>query len=94
MVRRCSAGIKVPLTVKMRVFDSIERTVSFAKMLQDAGASLLTVHGRTRSCTHHEGDCNWAAIRAVKDAVDIPVIANGGMIRGRADVDRCMAETG
>jgi tRNA-dihydrouridine synthase 1 len=94
MVRTCSAGIKVPLTVKIRVFGDVQRTVDFAKMLQNAGASLLTVHGRTRSCTHHEGDCDWSAIRAVKEAVDIPVIANGGMIRRLADAQHCLAETG
>ena len=94
MVRTASAGLSIPLTVKMRIFDDVERTTRFARMLEAAGASLLTVHGRTRSCTHHEGKCDWETIRAVKEAVRIPVIANGGMIRSLKDVADCLRDTG
>ncbi|EKX51006.1 hypothetical protein GUITHDRAFT_66485 [Guillardia theta CCMP2712] len=94
MVRRASQGLRVPVTCKIRVFDNLERTVAFAKMLQASGCSMLTVHGRTRGCTHHEGSCNWDYIREVKEAVDIPVIANGGMIRSLRDVRRCLEHTG
>eukprot|EP00960_Hanusia_phi_P037613 753033-Hanusia_phi.AAC.1 len=55
---------------------------------------MLTVHGRTRGCTHHEGACSWDHIREVKKALDIPVIANGGMIRSLHDVTRCLEQTG
>ena len=94
MVRTASAGLSIPFTVKMRIFDDVERTTRFARMLEAAGASLLTVHGRTRSCTHHEGKCDWETIRAVKEAVRIPVIANGGMIRSLKDVADCLRDTG
>lgn len=67
------------------------RSVCF---LQESGCSALTVHGRTRGQTHHEGKCDWGAIRRVKESLHIPVIANGGMIRGLQDVQKCLNETG
>jgi tRNA-dihydrouridine synthase 1 len=56
---RDQGALKVPVTVKIRVFDDVERTVSFARMLEESGASMVAVHGRTRMQTHHEGRCSW-----------------------------------
>jgi tRNA-dihydrouridine synthase 1 len=74
----------------------IPRTVLLAKRLQDAGCAALTVHGRTRSdgggwCGQNPAD--WHVIRAVKKALDIPVISNGN-IRSLQDVEACLAFTG
>lgn len=74
-----ATGTRVPISVKIRVFDDVARTVAFAKMLERAGCSLLAVHGRTRAQRHHEGRVRTEIIRAVVDAVGIPVIANGGI---------------
>ena len=74
-----AAGTRVPISVKIRVFDDVARTVAFAKMLERAGCSLLAVHGRTRVQRHHEGRVRTEIIRAVVEAVGIPVIANGGI---------------
>ena len=63
-------------------------------MLQDAGCALLAVHGRTREqkdTTAHRAD--WAAIAAVRAALDIPVLANGD-VRDTAEAAACMAATG
>ena len=94
MVKAASSHLKVPITVKIRIFADLDRSIKFAKMLEFAGASAVTVHGRTSSCTHHEGECSWDAIRAIKEALNIPVIANGGPIRSREDADLCLAHTG
>lgn len=94
IVAAAAHGLAIPVTVKMRVFKDVDRTVAFARRMERAGASLLAVHGRTRAATHHEGECDWEAIRAVKAALRIPVVANGGPVRTRADADRCMEETG
>ncbi len=68
----------VPLTLKYRTGWSPEHknAVRIAQMAQKIGVSLLTLHGRTRACGYH-GDAEYDTIKAVKQAVSIPVIANG-----------------
>lgn len=67
-----------PVTVKFRIgFEKNSRTgVDFAKIMQDAGAAAITVHGRTRE-QFYEGKADWDYIADVVRAVQIPVIANG-----------------
>ena len=83
---------RLQVTAKMRIFDDIADTVAFATMLQDAGAAAVAVHGRRREQRHHEGSADWTAIAAVKAALRIPVIANGGFT-SRTDAERCLNAT-
>lgn len=93
IIKACKAGGK-RVTVKFRIGVSPDKiiTVDFAKMCEDSGADLITIHGRTRD-KMYSGEVNFAQIAAAKRAVKIPVIANGGVFC-EADAVRLMEETG
>ena len=78
IVREIKRGVSVPVTVKFRKgWDSGSvNAVEFAKVLEDAGADVLTVHGRTRA-SMYSGRADWDIIREVVKSVSVPVIANG-----------------
>ena len=95
LIRQLHEGLEtVPVTAKIRIFEDVERTVAYAKMIEDAGAQILTVHGRLRSQRGHaSGLADWEMIRAVKEAVSIPVIANGNLLYPE-DIPKLLKATG
>ena len=88
------AAVPVPVTVKFRKgwdANSIN-AVEFAKMAEAAGAAAIAVHGRTRS-QMYAGKADWDIIRDVKQAVSVPVIANGDVMSG-SDAVAILSHTG
>lgn len=83
-----------PVTVKFRtgITDDAPITRDFAKMAEDSGASLITVHGRSRTAVY-SGECNFNEIEKAKSSVKIPVIANGGIFTAD-DADVMIERTG
>jgi tRNA-dihydrouridine synthase B len=93
MVREIVNVVKLPITVKTRIgwdSDSIN-ILEVAKRVEDAGASAITVHCRTR-CQGHSGDPDWSWIPKIKEVVSIPVALNGGIFSAE-DVLRAFSET-
>ena len=78
LVEATVAGSGVPVTLKMRLGwdEKSLNAPELARRAQNAGVSMITVHGRTR-CQFYKGRADWAAIRAVREAITIPLVANG-----------------
>ncbi|MBD1882118.1 tRNA dihydrouridine synthase DusB [Coleofasciculus sp. FACHB-T130] len=94
IVRAVVKAVNVPVTVKTRIgwTDKEINILDFAKRMEDAGAQMITVHGRTRS-QGYTGPAKWEWIGKVKEILSIPVIANGDMFSVEAAV-KCLEQTG
>ena len=94
IVKAVREAVQVPVTVKCRLgWDKGSINVlDFTKRMEDSGAAMVTVHGRTRSQLY-SGVADWDTIRKVKEQLSIPVIANGDIVDG-ASALRCKNWTG
>ncbi|KIY49949.1 Dus-domain-containing protein [Fistulina hepatica ATCC 64428] len=94
LVNTLHENLSVPVTAKFRIFANVERSIEYARMLERAGAQILTIHGRTREQRGvNTSMADWKQIALIKRAVSIPVFANGNILYGE-DVERCLAATG
>ena len=92
LIRAVVACAKMPVTVKFRKANSTEQTIEFAKMCERAGASAITVHGRTREQLYG-GKSDRKIVGQIVCAVDIPVIYSGDILSAE-EAEQVMAETG
>lgn len=85
MTRNAVNAVNIPVTVKMRTgfFNDDRNAVELAKKLQDVGAQMITVHGRTAQ-QGYRGEADWSYIAKVKEAVDVPLIGNGDVIGAKS----------
>lgn len=94
IVSAMAKAVQKPVTVKIRSgFDKDHiNAVEMAKIIEDAGACAIAVHGRTRE-QFYAGEADWEMIAKVKEAVSIPVIGNGDIVDG-ASAERMLRQTG
>lgn len=93
IIKECKKSGKV-ITVKIRIGQKKGDDIAseFAQMAENAGASLMTIHGRVRE-DYYSGEPNYEAIRKAKNLVKIPIIANGGIF-SKEDADKMLDRTG
>ncbi|MEA1984462.1 MAG: tRNA-dihydrouridine synthase, partial [Euryarchaeota archaeon] len=87
-----SENIATPVSAKMRVLGSIDETVRIARLIEDAGACAITVHGRTRS-QKYGGTSDLEYAKRIKSELSIPIIVNGD-IRDETSAEHALAYTG
>ncbi len=94
IIKKMVKAVKKPVTVKIRKgFDEVHlNAVEMAKIAEASGAAAVAVHGRTRE-QYYAGKADWDCIRAVKEAVKIPVIGNGD-VTDALSAERLLIETG
>lgn len=96
MIRKLHEELDVPITAKMRVLETREKTLDYAKTLLVAGASIITVHGRRREQKgHNTGLADWTMIRHLRESLpkETVIFANGNILQ-HEDIATCLEATG
>ena len=94
IVRAVKGAVKIPVSVKFRLGYTADdmNYVKFGEMMQEAGAEFITIHARTRA-QMYSGVADWAKIKDLKNAVDVPVFANGD-VTSIETAEKCLELSG
>ena len=95
LINKLHLNLNIPVTAKMRILESREKTLEYAQMILSAGASLITVHGRHRDQKGHKtGLADWSVLRYLRERLplDTVIFANGNILQ-HGDIYRCLEET-
>ncbi len=89
VIQAMSSAVRIPVTVKMRAGwnDSERNAATLARMVEDAGAAAIAVHGRT-AAQSYSGSADWDLVAGIADALSIPVFGSGDCIEPQQIVDR------
>ena len=96
LINKLHLNLDVPVTAKMRILESKEKTLEYANMILSAGASVITVHGRQREQKGHKtGLADWSVLRYLRANLppDMVIFANGIILR-HDDIFSCLEQTG
>ncbi|KAH7401267.1 dihydrouridine synthase-domain-containing protein [Pyrenochaeta sp. MPI-SDFR-AT-0127] len=96
MIRKVHEELDVPITAKMRVLETREQTLKYAQTILEAGASIITVHGRRREQKgHNTGLADWTMIRHLRESLpkETVIFANGNILQ-HEDIAACLEATG
>lgn len=95
LINTLHLNLDIPVTAKMRVLETRERTLEYAKMILSAGASIITVHGRQRDQKgHNTGLADWKMLKFLRESLPEGTVmfANGNILQHN-DLERCLEET-
>lgn len=96
LINNLHLGLDIPVTAKMRILDTKEKTLDYARLLLSAGASIITVHGRRREQKgHNTGVADWTMIKYLRDSLppETVIFANGNILQ-HEDIKTCLHATG
>lgn len=96
LINKLHKNLAVPVTAKIRILETKEKTLDYAKVILSAGASILTVHGRQREQKGHKtGLADWSVIRYLRDNLpkETVIFANGNILQ-HEDIEKCLEQTG
>ncbi|QDS77853.1 hypothetical protein FKW77_006752 [Venturia effusa] len=96
LINKLHLGLDIPVTAKMRILDTKEKTLEYARLLLSAGASIITIHGRRREQKgHNTGVADWQMIKFLRDNLpsETVIFANGNILQ-HEDIKTCIDATG
>jgi nifR3 family TIM-barrel protein len=91
IIQKVTQAIETPVSAKIRIYRSPEKTIELAKMIERAGASVLTIHGRTKE-QGYSGKADWDVVRQIKKELGIPIILNGDIFAPK-DLGKAIEKT-